>query len=68
MREATRAQNMHNVKNRKGFSLCKQTNKFAVSIKNDGKKIWIGRFDTEESARLAYEDAVKRIHGQFASV
>lgn len=65
LRLASRAQNMWNVSCR-GFSRCKQTGKFAAKIKVDGKRIWLGRHDTEAEAAAAYQEAARRYHGEYA--
>lgn len=67
LRLASRAQNMHNSPC-KGAWLCKATNRYASAIKVNGKRIWLGRFDSMQEACLAYEKAAKKYHGEFACV
>jgi hypothetical protein len=39
---------------------------FVAVIKANGKKHWLGYFETEESAHAAYCFAAKLLHGEFA--
>lgn len=41
---------------------------YEVLVRADGKRHWIGRFPTVELAYAAYQDAAKRLHGEFARV
>ena len=75
LRIATKSQNSANSKVRvsgktasfKGVSL-KQRGVFEAQIKTGGKYVYLGRFDTEEDAALAYNDAAKKAFGEFASL
>jgi hypothetical protein len=75
LREATNEQNAQNRKtpktNRsgaKGVSLDGFKNgapRYAASISANGKKHWLGRFDTIEEAQAAYLAAAAELHGEF---
>lgn len=73
LRTATTNQNMHNQKpqeNRtskyKGVAWFKQSKKWNAQIKLNGKIEKLGLFDCEESARDAYIEASKKLHGEFS--
>lgn len=73
LREATPSQNQHNrakSKNNtsgyKGVSFNKPYGKWQAAIKVNWKAYNIGYFDTAEAASIAYADAAKRLHGEFA--
>jgi len=73
LREATTAQNMrnvgkqsHNTSGFKGVSWHKLRNKWRSDIKINGKQLSLGLFNTPEEAYLAYCDAAKKLHGDFA--
>jgi len=75
LRLATRSQNMANTKVQsnntsgvKGVCLDKHRNKWLVQIKHNGKKIYIGRYDTIEEADAAYAHAAAKYHGEFGRV
>lgn len=56
-------ENMYNLKETKGYSWCKGTNKWRAYIRlPDGVKKALGRFDTEDEARTAYLNAKKKYH------
>jgi hypothetical protein len=61
LRPATSQQNSFN-KNAKGYSWKKNKKKWEASIKLDGKSIYLGCFDKEEDARIAYLEAKKIYH------
>jgi hypothetical protein len=42
--------------------------KWTAAIGSKGKKYPLGRFETEEQAALAYNEAAMRIHGEFANL
>lgn len=71
LREATHAQNSRNSlvrkNNRSGFKgVDFSRNQWRASIMIDGTARHLGRFPTAEEAHLAYREAARRWHGQFA--
>jgi hypothetical protein len=75
LRAATRSQNMANGRklaaNTSGFKgvyWCQRERRWMAAIGVDGKRIYIGRFDTPESAHVAYAAAAIKYYGQFARV
>lgn len=73
LREATFAQNVWNTGLRtsnksgvKGVSMCKDTGKWACRFWENGKPVWLGRFETVESAKAAIEKERSIRHGEFA--
>jgi hypothetical protein len=75
LRKATTAENMRNSMKRghsssrfKGVSLVQRTKEWDVSIRMNYESIRIGRFTSEEEAARAYDEAARRLHGEFARV
>jgi hypothetical protein len=77
LREATAAQNARNAKKRpSAASKFKGVNRdtsrtdriWRARIRVDCKLIHLGRFSTEEEAARAYDEAARRLHGEFACV
>lgn len=73
LRAATNAQNNQNKRsprnNRsgyKGVSWCKERNKWAAQIQVNGRQKNLGRFDNVEDAIRAYDEAARKLHGEFA--
>jgi hypothetical protein len=74
LRLATRSQNMFNRKKIKsntssrfiGVCFDKRRKKWCAYITVEGKRIWLGTFDNEIDAALAYDAAAKKYHGEFA--
>ncbi len=51
----------------KGVTFCKMTGRWIAKIQADNRKIsWLGRFPDKRTAALAYNEAAKRLHGEFA--
>ncbi len=69
LREATRSQQLANrvmpSKHLKGTFPTKR-NTWEAHIRKDGKKIYLGTFDTEIEAHLAYCYHAEQLHGEFA--
>jgi len=65
LRLATRAQNMWNCYEDAGATYCKATGRYASAIKVNGKRIWLGRHNTEQEAKEAYRLAAIKYHGEY---
>jgi hypothetical protein len=73
LRICTHAQNHRNFRpmvgwssKYKGVSRHKKSNKWRARIMLDGKEIYLGEHESEEEAALAYNEAAKLYHGEFA--
>jgi len=73
LRLATQSQNNMNKKVQsnnktglKGVYLYKKNMKYTAAIKANGKRHYLGYFDTQEEAHQAYIKASGELHGQFA--
>jgi hypothetical protein len=44
----------------------KSTGKWTAKIRVNGKRLWLGRFNSELEAALAYDAAARKYHGEFA--
>jgi len=73
LRFATKSENRANVKKRtdnssgfKGVSFNKRVAKWRAYIQKDKKQIHLGFFDDKQKAAKAYNDAAKRLFGEFA--
>ncbi len=74
LRSCTNAQNMCNRKAQrnntsgwKGVSWVKKLNKWRAQIESEGKGQMLGHFHDPIEAALAYDEAARRLHGEFAS-
>jgi hypothetical protein len=72
LRKATAQQNMMNSLSRGGSSRFKGASwsrgQWRASIRLNYKTVHLGRFNTEEDAARAYDEAARRLHGEFARV
>lgn len=70
LRFCTNSQNQHNTPKRRGKSKYKgvhfSNNRFYATIRNKKKYIYIGCFKTEKEAVIAYNEAAKKYHKEFA--
>lgn len=73
LRPATKAQNSMNQPGKpgaksklKGVSWFAARRKWKAEIRSNGKKFFLGHFDTEEDAHESYCKAAKEMHGVFA--
>ena len=52
----------------KGTSYHKASGKYGAKIQVCGKRIWLGLYGTPEEAYVAYCEAAKKYHGEFANL
>lgn len=75
VRWVTRQQNLMNTSSRKGTTSKhkgvfweKSRAKWCVKIKSGNERRQVGRFDSEEDAALAYNEAAKELFGEYANL
>lgn len=76
LREASPSSNAANARKRKGkctskykgVFLHKNSGKWAAKIKSNYKETWLGYFDKEKDAALAYDKKAKEVFGSFAKL
>lgn len=71
LREATRSQNLGNRKLNKNSStgfkgVSKSGKRYKAYVNKDGKRHWLGLFDSAAAAAEAYGIAARSLHGEFA--
>lgn len=62
LRLATPSQNAQNRQNSSGVHLCKSSGKWISQIGHEGKRYFLGRFDTLADAETAYAGAAAILH------
>lgn len=74
LRPATLSQNMHNMRKNsnnksgyKGVSWHKASRKWVAQIGLNGKRLYLGGYDTPELAYEAFCEAADKYHGEFAN-
>lgn len=65
LRFVTKKQNQQNI-NRRGYYLEKQTGKYKVSVRVNGKQKTIGRYTTEAEAREVYMREHAKENGEYS--
>lgn len=60
--------NINNTSGFKGVTWFKYTKKWSVGIFSDGNRVHIGYFDDKIKAAMAYNEAAKKYHGEFANL
>jgi len=50
----------------KGVSWHKNEKVWQATIKFNGRQTWLGQFNSEERAAMAYNEAARRMFGEFA--
>jgi hypothetical protein len=75
LRPATKSQNAanrgktcNNTSGFKGVWWRRRYRKWQATIGVNGKRFYLGMFDTPEAAHAAYAAAAQRLHGEFARV
>lgn len=75
LRIVTHGQNMYNMKlsksntsGYKGVSWSKTAKKWSGLIQVNNKSIWLGNFKIKEDAAMAYNEAARKYHGEFAKL
>lgn len=63
--ERNRGKNKNNKSGHKGVSWHKKSNKWQVHVMANRKSIYLGLFENIHDASLAYENAAKKLHGDF---
>ncbi len=74
LRHATNSQNITNLVRRnagkyskyRGVSRFPRTRCWQARIGANGKGFWLGNFASEEEAARAYDEAARKLHGEFA--
>ncbi len=71
LRKCTHSQNMKNMKKPKNNTsgqkgVSKERKGWRAIIIADKKRFYLGNFKTKEEAALAYNEAAKKLHGEFA--
>lgn len=66
LREATKSQNRQNQEQEFEGAQLKENGKWAAKVQHEGKQMYLGRFDTKESAVAAYREAKAKLHTHWA--
>lgn len=71
LRMCTHAENLRNrskygkTSKLKGVYYCKRRKKFIAQVRYEGKTTYLGQYDTEEAAHLAWLEATIGLYGEF---
>jgi hypothetical protein len=75
LRTATHSENLCNRNSRKnssskylGVSLSKNKNKWRCHVVKNGSTAYLGYFENEIDAALAYNEAAQKVHGEFTNL
>jgi Demerecviridae HNH endonuclease len=71
LREATRSQNLANAAKPKNSrapfkGVCRKHGRYQAQIGHEGRKIYLGLFDSAAEAQAAYMSAAQKFYGEFA--
>ena len=51
-----------------GVTYNRSQGKWNAYINSDGERCWLGTFEDPEDAAISYDEAAKKLHGEFATL